>query len=109
MKEIKAVIQPFMLDNTMRELRVIKDLPGCIISKVSAFGRSHGKQASELADEAVEMLKLEFVVKDAVADDVLRAIQKGAHTGNPGDGKIFVIEVADAASIRSGSRGEKAL
>ena len=106
MKEIKAVIQPFMLDKVLSALHQIPGLPGCIVSRIE----THGKPAvGEENRDTTAKVKLEIVVADALVGNVVSAIQKHAHTGNRGDGKIFVINVADVIAIRSGERGEKAL
>jgi nitrogen regulatory protein P-II 1 len=54
-------------------------------------------------------VKLELVVNDARADEVIRTLVTAARTGKIGDGKIFVYEVADAIRIRNDDRGESAL
>ena len=108
MKEIKAIIQPFMLDKVLAALHAISGIPGCIVSHVEAHGRSP-VDATHKAQETSEKVKLEVVVSDAQVDSILKAIQQTAHTGNPGDGKVFVLECVDALAIRSGVRGEKAL
>ena len=54
-------------------------------------------------------MKLEIVVDDGLVEPVLAAIAANAHTGNPGDGKIFVYPVSDVIKIRTGERGVKAI
>ena len=56
-----------------------------------------------------EKVKLECVVADVPADDVIDAIKEAAHTGDAGDGKIFVLDVADAIQIRTGKTGPEAV
>ncbi len=51
------------------------------------------------------MTKLEVIVPDEQVETLVQAIQKAAHTGNPGDGRLFVIPVAEAVKIRTGERG----
>jgi nitrogen regulatory protein P-II 1 len=65
-----------------------------------------------ILDDGVEYVrksKLEIVVPDRLVEQVLQVILEKAHTGNPGDGKVFVYPVSEAAKIRSGERGEPAL
>lgn len=112
MKEIKAIIQPFMLDKVLDGLRAIEDLPGITVSEVHGFGRTRGRSADAAADELVRYVKkskVEVVVPDELVDRVVSTIQEHAHTGNMGDGKIFVYEVADVVRIRTGERGEPAI
>ena len=112
MKEIKAIIQPFMLEKVLDALRGFEDLPGLAVSELRGFRRTRGRAADAAADSPVEyvkMTKIELVVPDALAEKVVRAIEESAHTGNVGDGKILVYEVAEVIRIRTGERGEAAI
>jgi nitrogen regulatory protein PII len=54
-------------------------------------------------------MKLEIVVPDNRSEEVIDKIMRAARTGAIGDGKIFVIDIADAIRIRKYDRGESAL
>ena len=110
MKEIKAIIHPFMLDKILDGLHGIEELPGVTVSEVRGYGR--GRRADPAADEPVRYVtkaKIEIVVPDAILERVVRTIQEHAHTGNIGDGKIFVYQVDDVVRIRTGEHGEAAI
>ena len=113
MKEIKAIIRPFKLLEVTEELHKIKDLPGVTILEIRGFGKSRAKNAKDkIVYEMVEFIpriQLDVVVHDEMADDVVNAIQKVAHTGNTGDGKIFVINVEQTVKIRTNERGRDAI
>ena len=113
MKEIKAIIRPFKLDDVVTALHKIEGLPGLTVSEIKGFGKSKAKNSKDSIREGlhdyVGRSKLELVVHNDIVDEVVDAIQKIAHTGNPGDGKIFVIEVANTIRIRTNERGEKAI
>ncbi len=113
MKEIKAIIKPFKLDDVVSALHNIEDLPGITISEIKGFGRSKGKDTEDAIKDGlhnyVKKIKIELVVKDDIVDDVVKAIQENAHTGNPGDGKIFIIDVLETIRIRTGETGEDAI
>lgn len=112
MKEIKAIIQPFTLDKVLEALREIENLPGITVSEVHGFGRTRGRSIEAPAEETVQYVKkskVEVVVPDDLVERVVRTIQERAHTGNIGDGKIFVYEVSDVVRIRTGERGELAV
>ncbi|MGH9531848.1 MAG: P-II family nitrogen regulator [Terriglobales bacterium] len=113
MKEIKAIVQPFMLPRIVEALQEIPDLPGVTVSEVRGFGRGRAANALEKVSEGsveyVKKAKLEIVVPDELVALVVRTIQERAHTGSPGDGKIFVYTVEDVVRIRTGERGENAI
>ena len=108
MKEIKAVIKPHKVEEVLRALHAIANLPGCIVSQVKGYGRSPKSPNGDVL-ESDEWTKLELVVSDRMVEAVLKTIQSRAHTGNKGDGKIFVIEAVDALAIRTGKRGDEAI
>ena len=113
MKEIKAIIQPFMLSKVVEALKEIEGLPGITVSDVRGFGSARAVGAPDtIIDGAVEYVrksKVEIVVPDELTDIVVQTIRAKAHTGNPGDGKIFVYEVEDVIRIRTGERGDAAI
>ncbi len=111
MKEIKAIIKPNMLDPVVDALMTIPELPGLTVSQIEGFGRQRGGSAGAHEGQYafVRKTKLEIVVRDEMADRVVDAILLAAHTGQPGDGKIFVVEVEDAVRIRTGDRNNGAL
>jgi nitrogen regulatory protein P-II 1 len=113
MKEIKAIIRPFKLLEVTEELAKIEGLPGVTVSEIKGFGKSRAKHAKDkIVYEMVEFIpriKLEVVVVDEMADKVVNVIQKYSHTGNTGDGKIFVVNVEQVVKIRTNERGERAI
>lgn len=113
MKEIKAIIRPFKLLEVIDELTKIEGLPGVTVSEIKGFGKSRAKNASDkiIYDmiEFIPRIKLEVVVADEMANEVIDVIQKYAHTGNTGDGKIFVSDVQDVVKIRTNERGVEAI
>ena len=113
MKEIKAIIQPFMLDKVLLALEQLGDLPGLTVSHVAGWGKARARNAKDVVDEGAhrfaKKVKLEIVVGDHLVDRVVATIEREAHGGNPGDGKIFVFEVVEAVKIRTGERGTAAL
>ncbi len=98
MKEIKAIIKPFKLEAVVEALREIKGLPAVTISP------AHGLSVERGSFDQVVKTKLEIMVTDELVESVVQAIQKAAHTGNPGDGRIFVIPVEETVKIRTGER-----
>jgi nitrogen regulatory protein P-II 1 len=112
-KEIKAIIQPYMLDDVCDALAGIEGLPGLTVSQVLGFGKTRTVGAENVVEESerafARKTKLEIVVTDAMVSAVVDAIARAAHTGKPGDGKIFIYEVSNVVQIRTGKRGEAAI
>jgi nitrogen regulatory protein P-II 1 len=54
-------------------------------------------------------VKIEMVLPDAQIDQAVETILKAAKTGKIGDGKVFVIPVAEAVRIRTSERGDEAV
>jgi len=113
MKEIKAIIRPSKLLEVTEELHEIEGLPGVTVSEIKGFGKGRAKNTiDKVIYEMVELIpriKLEVVVDDEMVDDVVNVIQKYAHTGNIGDGKIFVSTVDEIVKIRTNERGKGAI
>ena len=113
MKEIKAIIRPIKLLEVIEALQKIEGLPGVTISEIIGFGKGRAKEANDkMLYEKVEFVprtKIEVVVEDKMAEEVVNAIQKNAKTNNPGDGKIFITTVDDVVKIRTNERGETAV
>ncbi|MBA3975708.1 MAG: hypothetical protein C0504_16000 [Candidatus Solibacter sp.] len=106
MKEIKAIIQEFMLPKVVEALREHVEIPGLTVSRITGFGRS--ERAAGLSETA-PMVKLEIVVPSALVNSVVEIIRSHAHTGRPGDGKIFISTVDEVVRIRTGERDQNAL
>lgn len=111
MKEIKAIIQPFMAEKVIDALAAIDGLPGITVSEVKGFGRTRGRTQSSRREpiQYLKKTKLEIVVLDGLVSAVVESIKQHAHTGNLGDGKIFVLPVEDAIRFRTGAREDVVL
>jgi nitrogen regulatory protein PII len=112
MKKIEAIIKPFKLDDVKSALSEI-GIQGMTVTEVKGFGRQKGHtevyRGAEYVVDFLPKVKLEIVVGDPQADEVVVAITDAAATGKIGDGKIFVSPVGRAVRIRTGEQGEEAL
>jgi nitrogen regulatory protein P-II 2 len=112
MKLIMAIIKPFKLDE-VREALTPLGVQGLTVSEVKGFGRQKGQteiyRGAEYHVNFLPKVKIEVVVADDLADQVVEAITKAAHTGRIGDGKIFVIDIERAVRIRTGEMDTEAL
>jgi nitrogen regulatory protein P-II 1 len=112
MKKIEAIIKPFKLDEVKDALSEV-GIQGMTVTEVKGFGRTGGKKevyrGSAYVVDFVPKVKLEIVVPDDMAQQVIDAIEKSAKTGRIGDGKIFVVPVDEAVRIRTGERANEAI
>jgi nitrogen regulatory protein P-II 1 len=112
MKKIEAIIKPFKLDE-VKEAILELGVSGMTITEVKGFGRQKGhKEIYRGAEYVVDFLpkiKIEVVVSTNMVPRVLEAIKATAHTGQIGDGKIFILPVEKAVRIRTGEEDEDAI
>ena len=113
MKEIKAFIKPHMLSNVVMALSGFEGLSGLSVTKVQGFGRSRAKGSRHrIVEDLIDYVphvKLEIVCSDTLVDEFVSIIEKTAHTGLSGDGKIFVSAVETVVRISTGERDEAAV
>lgn len=112
MKKIEAIIKPFKLEEVKDALGE-EGIEGMTVSEVKGFGRQKGHtelyRGAEYVVDFLPKVKLEIVLDDALVERAIEAIQRAAHTGRIGDGKIFVTAVEEAIRIRTGERGVEAV
>ena len=112
MKKIEAIVQPFKMDDVKEALKNI-GIDGMTISEVRGHGRQKGHKevyrGQEYNVDLLPKVKFELVIQDARLEEVIEAITTAARSGKIGDGKIFVLEVAEAIRIRNDERGDIAL
>jgi nitrogen regulatory protein P-II 1 len=113
MKEIKAILQPFKVNAVVDALEVLPGVGGITAVDVRGFGHQRGESGVERRAfgslNYTEKVMLLLVVADDRVGDVLATIRRHAHTGNVGDGKVFVSTVDDALRLSTGDRGVAAL
>lgn len=112
MKFIVAIIKPHKLDEVREALAGI-GIEGMTASEVKGYGRQKGQteiyRGAEYQVNFVPKVKIEVAVDESVADQVVEAIRVAANTDKIGDGKIFVLELANAVRVRTGETGAAAL
>jgi nitrogen regulatory protein PII len=112
MKKIEAIIRPFKLDE-VKEALVEEGIRGLTISEVRGYGRQKGHtetyRGSEYRIEFIPKIKVEVIVEDNKAENVVDAILRTAKTGQVGDGKIFIYDVQEVIRIRTEESGKDAL
>src|SRR5580693_4134326 len=112
MKKIEAVVQPFKMEEVKEALKNI-GIDGMTISEVRGHGRQKGHKevyrGQEYNVDLLPKVRFDLVVADARLEEVIECVTGAARSGKIGDGKIFVLEVAEAIRIRNGDRGEMAV
>jgi nitrogen regulatory protein PII len=111
-KLIIATIKPFKLEE-VREAVSEVGVSGMMVSEIKGFGAQSGHtetyRGAEYTVNFVPKIKMEIAVTTKMADQVIDAISKAAHTGKIGDGKIFVLDLEKAMRVRTGETNEEAL
>jgi nitrogen regulatory protein P-II 2 len=112
MKLVIAIIKPFKLDEVRDALSAI-GVQGMTVSEVRGFGRQKGQteiyRGAEYTMTMVPKMKLEIAVPTGMVASVVETIQQNAHTGQIGDGKLFVLDLDQVLRIRTGETNEEAL
>ena len=109
---VTAIVRPDKLGEVKKSLAEA-EAPSLTVTNVSGRGSQPAKKGQWRGEEYTvdlhQKVKIECVVADVPTEDVIDAIADAANTGEPGDGKIFVMPIEDAVQIRTGKRGMEAV
>jgi nitrogen regulatory protein P-II 1 len=109
---VMAVVRPSKLSDVKTALADV-GAASLTVTQVSGRGSQAAKKGQWRGEEYVvdlhQKVKIECVVADVPSEDVVEAIREAAHTGEKGDGKIFVMPVTEAVQVRTGERGPDAV
>lgn len=112
MKLIIAIIQPHKLEDVLQELdkseiylKTVSNVLGCGRQK----GRTEVYRGRKETGNLLKKVRLEIAVNERYVEPAVSAITKGARTGDIGDGKVFVLDLAECIRIRTGERGPEAI
>ena len=97
MKEIKAIIRPSRLHKIRDAFRTLPGFPGMTASHVEGCSSHAGEERHDTLKEELtdftKKVRIEIVAPDEMVPDILRIIHRNAHTGQMGDGVLWVTEV----------------
>lgn len=112
MKLIIAIIQPHKLEDVLQELdkseiylKTVSNVLGCGRQK----GRTEVYRGRKETGNLLKKVRLEIAINERYVEPAISAITKGAKTGDIGDGKVFVLDLAECVRIRTGERGSEAI
>jgi nitrogen regulatory protein P-II 1 len=112
MKKIEAIIRPEKLDDVLKAIEST-GYSGVMITEIKGHGKQKGMvqqwRGGEYRVPFLSKMKLEIVAKNADVEKIKAAIAVAARTGEVGDGKLFVYDIADAYKIRTGETGDSAI
>lgn len=112
MRLVTAVIKPHRLEEVRVALETF-GVQGMTVAEVSGYGRQRGHtevyRGAEYTVDLVPKVRLDVVVDDVDAPDVMDVIVRAAATGRIGDGKVWSVPVDDIVRVRTGERGLDAL
>ena len=112
MKKVEAIIKPFKLDE-VKEALAAAGVVGLTVTEVKGFGRQKGHtelyRGAEYVVDFLPKVKIEMLLDDAKAAQIVEVVQKAARTGQIGDGKILVLPADEVVRIRTGERGGQAI
>lgn len=111
-KLVTAVIKPHMLDSVKDSLQAL-GVQGLTVTEVRGFGRQGGHtetyRGAEYSIDFIPKLRVEVICSIDDADKVMLTIQAAAHTGQIGDGKVWIVDVERLMRIRTSEMGEEAI
>lgn len=112
MKKIEAIVRHFKLEE-VKDALIAAGVRGMTVTEVRGFGRQKGHtetyRGAEYSVDFLPKVKIEVVVSDAEARGAIDVICNTARTGQVGDGKIFVTDLADVVRIRTGETSGDAI
>ncbi|MDH6144693.1 MULTISPECIES: P-II family nitrogen regulator [Kitasatospora] len=112
MKLITAIVKPHRLESVKDALQSF-GVHGLTVTEASGYGRQRGHtevyRGAEYTVDLVPKVRIEVVVEDADADDVIDVLVTAARTGKIGDGKVWSVPVETLVRVRTGERGPDAL
>jgi nitrogen regulatory protein P-II 1 len=112
MKLIIAYIQPHKL-NDVKAALYKADVCKMSVTNAVGCGGQHGYEESyrgiKFEVNLLKKVRLEIAINEDFLQKAIDAIIEGARTENIGDGKIFVLELAQCIRIRTGDKGSDAI
>ena len=111
MKKIAAIIRKTKFEE-VKEALLNSDIDWFEYHPVHGIGQSRQERVYrgvQYSTDVIERMKISIVCRDMIVDPTVKVILKVAHTGEVGDGRIFVSDMNNVWSIRTGEDGDTVL
>lgn len=112
MQMVIAFLPPHRVESVARRLRKLPAFPGMTVSDARGHGHEKAETPRDSRAELTDFTatsRVEIALPQALVEPVLDAIFQEAHTGEAGDGKVYVVPIRDALRIKTGERGPVAV
>lgn len=113
MKQIIAMVRPIMRNDVIAALHKVENFPGACMTNFEGIRRGTCQGSEGHCEPPLigfrNYVRIEIICKDDMAPVLVETIRESAHTGKPGDGKVFVCQVASALRISNGQTDEDAI
>lgn len=112
MQMVIAFLPPHRVERVARRLRRLPIFPGMTVSEARGHGREKTQGPQDRQAELTDFTptsRVELALPDDLVEPVLEAIFDEVHTGEAGDGKVYVVPILDALRIKTGERGPSAV
>ena len=110
LKKIEAIIRPEKLE-FVKDALAEEKIFGMTVTEVAGRGKQRGitlvSRTGEYTVDLIDKVKIEIVITEKLVQKVIDIIIAKSKTGEPGDGKIFVIPVEEVIKVRTGENGYK--
>ncbi len=103
MKEIRAFIQPHKLGAITMALMELPNFPGMTVIDCEGFGQEHTEHTQDYRP-FLPKKRIEIFAPDNVVDSIFDMIMKVAHSGQHGDGKVYIVDVVKGGRVRTGEQ-----
>ena len=111
MKRIEAIIRKTKFEE-LKDALLASDIDWFEYHPVHGIGQSRQERVYrgvQYSTDVIERMQLTIVCREQFVQPTVNVILKVAHTGEVGDGRIFVSDVIDCWSIRTGENGDTVL
>lgn len=103
MKEIRAYIQPYRLNQLTQALLEIEGFPGMSVSDCEGFGRERTEHSQDYKP-FLDKKRIEIFAPDHLVEIIFETVMHIAHSGHHGDGKVYIVEAVEGGRISTGER-----